>query len=60
MLSLAFGCLYLKSQGAITPKTEMQVGEAVDQIKKRARRMSVGAGALLARKTPAAKAVKAE
>lgn len=54
-LSLAFVCLHLKAQGAITPKTEAQVGEAVDQIKKRARRMtmSVGAGAMLGRASSA-------
>lgn len=53
VLSLSFGCLYLKSQGVITTNTEEQVGEAVDQLKKRARRMTISAGAMLARKPKA-------
>lgn len=53
VLSLSFGCLYLKSQGVITTNTEEQVGEAVDQLKKRARRMTMSAGAMLARKPKA-------
>ena len=37
----------------ITTNTEEQVGEAVDQLKKRARRMTISAGAMLARKPKA-------
>jgi len=44
-LVASFVCLHLKAQGHISPTTEMQVGEAVDQIKKHAkkhaRRMSL-------------------
>jgi len=45
VLAAGFVCLHLKAQGHISPTTEMQVGEAVDQIKKQAkkhaRRMSL-------------------
>ena len=52
LLALAFGCLFLKSQGAITSKTEVQVGEAVDLMKKRARRMSLSAAAFVSKAKP--------